>query len=104
MKELGLEGTQTPGKVSKSAKGDLLRIGIIGFGNRAKQLSNGLGFIHPADLEERRKDETLDDWLAQENLNIAITGICDVFDLNAEKGIATATNKVLAGGAKPSGL
>ena len=95
IKELGLEDVHTPIKHSNSAKGDLLRIGMIGFGNRAKQLSNGLGFMHPTDTEDKSKSDTLDDWLSQENLNVAITGICDVFDLNAEKGLATAKNEVV---------
>lgn len=104
IKELGLEDIQTPKKNPKSVKGDLLRIGMIGFGNRAKQLSNGLGFMHPSDTENKRKNDTLNNWLLQENLNVAITGICDVFDLNAEKGLATAKNEVMAGGAKQSGI
>ncbi|MCF6333343.1 MAG: Gfo/Idh/MocA family oxidoreductase [Draconibacterium sp.] len=104
IKELGLEDIEVPNKIPSAAKGDLLRIGMIGFGNRAAQLASGLGFLHPDDMENRRKNGRLDDWLAQESLNVAVTGICDVFDLNAEKGLATAGNKVLSGGAKHSGL
>ncbi len=104
IEELGLKDIQSPTKLSSAAKGDLLRIGIIGFGNRASQLASGLGFLHPSDMENQRKKGKLNEWLTQENLNVAITGICDVFDLNAENGLATAKNEVLAGGAKPSGL
>ena len=104
IKELGLEDMYAPNTISNSAKGELLRIGIVGFGSRAVQLAKGIGFMHPDDMERNRKNGRLDNWLAQENLNVAITGICDVFDLNAEKGLATAKNEVLAGGAKPSGL
>ena len=104
IKELGLDNIQAPAKISNAVKGDLLRIGIIGFGNRGTHLTFGLGFMHPAEMEDRRKDGRLDDWLAQKSLNVAITGICDVFDLHAEKGLATAGNEVQAGGAKPSGL
>ncbi len=104
IKELGLEDIYAPNTISNSAKGELLRIGIVGFGSRAVQLAKGIGFMHPDDMERNRKNGRLDNWLAQENLNVAITGICDVFDLNAEKGLATAKNEVLAGGAKPSGL
>ena len=46
--------------------------------------------MHPGDVEARKKNNTLKDWLAQEDLNVAITGICDVFDLHAENGLATA--------------
>lgn len=50
------------------------------------------------------KNDTLNDWLAQENLNVAITGICDVFDLHAENGLATARNAVRAGGGTPANI
>lgn len=104
IKELGLEDIQAPSRNSVVSKGERLNIGIVGFGNRAVQLSNGLGFMHPKDMEKKRKSGSLDSWLAQEDLNVTITGICDVFDLNAEKGLATAKNEVLAGGGKSSGL
>ena len=47
IKELGLGDLKAPRIVSVSSGGekDLLRIGFIGFGNRAGQLSNSLGFI-----------------------------------------------------------
>lgn len=104
IKELGLDDLSAPHQVSSAAKGDLLRLGIVGFGNRASQLAKGLGFMHPVAMEASRKNGRIDDWLAHESLNVAITGICDVFDLHAEKGLATAKNDVLAGGAKHSGL
>ena len=104
IKELGLEDIQSPKKVSSAVKGEMLRIGIIGFGNRAGQLASGLGFMHPDAMEKSRKNGRLNDWLTQESLNVAITGICDVFDLHAEKGLATARNEIQAGGGKPSGL
>jgi predicted dehydrogenase len=86
------------------SKGDLLRIGIIGFGNRAAAHANGLGYMHLADAEKRRLNETLEDWLLQEDLGVAITGICDVFDMHAERGMETARNSVRAGGAKMTDL
>jgi predicted dehydrogenase len=102
IKELGLENLQAPVilKSSSGTKSDLLRIGIVGFGARAASHANGLGYIHPDDVENRKKNKTLEDWLAQEDLNVAITGICDVFDLHAENGLATARNPLRAGGAK----
>jgi predicted dehydrogenase len=106
IKELGLEDLKTPvvAKSSSGAKGDLLRIGLIGFGNRAVSHANGLGYMHPLDVEKRKKNNTLENWLEQDDLNVAITGICDVFDLHAENGLATARNEIRAGGGKPSGL
>lgn len=104
IKDLGLEGIQSSGRPNNAVKGKLLRIGIIGFGNRAKSLANGLGHIHPDDVQSMRKSGKLNSWLEQEDLNVAITAICDVFDLNADIGLATARNEVLSGGAAPSGL
>lgn len=80
------------------SKSDVLRIGIIGFGTRGNQLANGLGYIRPQDAERRKNNDTLEDWLSQENLNVAITGICEVFDQRAEEGLATANNEIRAGG------
>ncbi len=105
VKELGLDNLQVPTIIkSSSAKSDLLRIGLIGFGNRAVSHANGLGYMHPDDVESRKKDGSLKEWLAQDDLNVAITGICDVFDLHAENGLATARNEFRAGGATPSKL
>ncbi len=106
IKELGLDNLPVPVivKSNKGSKSDLVRVGIVGFGSRAASHANGLGFMHPMDVESRTRDESIKDWMAQEDLNVAITGICDVFDLHAENGLATARNTVRAGGADPSSL
>lgn len=100
IKEIGLDNIQAPGILKNSSldKKDLIRVGIIGFGRRAKQLSEGLGFMHPVTVEKRRKANNLDNWLEQEYLNVALVGICDVFDLHAEEGLATAQNEIRPGG------
>ena len=98
--ELGLGKIKSPTILKDSSvnKGELLRIGIIGFGSRASSHASGLGYIHPDDERRRREKGTLEDWLAQKNLNVALTGICDVFDLHAEKGLETASNELCPGG------
>ncbi len=101
---LGLDELQVPAIVKHPSSGDLLRIGIIGFGSRAHAHAHGLGFMLPDEAEKRKKDGTLDDWLAQENMNVAITGICDVFDLHAEEGLATARSKIGPGGSTGNNL
>lgn len=101
IRELGLQNIQAPIIIKNSPpKGDLLRIGIIGFGNRAVAHANGLGYLHPGDVEKRKMNKTFDDWYVQDDLNVAITGICDVFDLHAENGLATARNTIRSAGAK----
>ncbi len=106
IKELELDKIQAPTilKSTNSTKKELLRIGIIGFGNRAVSHANGLGYLHPLDVEEKKKDGTLYEWLAQDDLNVVISGICDVFDLHAENGLVTARNTIRPGGGKPAGL
>jgi predicted dehydrogenase len=105
LRELGLNDLQAPViKSGSGSKGKLIRIGIAGFGNRAVAHANGLGYMHPADAEKRKANKTLNDWLLQEDLNVAVTGICDVFDLHAENGLETIRNGIRAGGAKSSGL
>jgi predicted dehydrogenase len=98
LKDLDLQNIDAP-VILKSSKGDLLRIGIVGYGARAVSHANGLGYMHPNDVEKAKKAGTLEDWLAQEDLNVAITGICDVYDAHAENGLVTTSNKLRAGGA-----
>jgi predicted dehydrogenase len=100
IKVLNLEGINAPYIIKSGTQknGAILRIGIIGFGSRAQDLSKALGFIHPTRVEQMKADEALDNYLQQEYLNVAITGICDVFDLHAEKGLAVAQNNIRPGG------
>ncbi len=102
IKELGLENLEMPAvmNVSPGGTGDLLRVGMIGFGSRGNQLARSLGFAHPEDIKGMEANETLAGWLEQEYLNVAVVGICDVFDLHAERGLATAQNDVRPGGDK----
>ncbi len=78
--------------------GDPVRVGIIGFGIRGEQLCRSLGYATDewiADMEEaaaRAKKEgrpftALEDFRSQDPLNVRIVGICDVFDVMAEKAV-----------------
>jgi hypothetical protein len=104
IKELGLDSLKDHSIVKSSAgsKGNLIRIGVIGFGTRANQHARGLGYMRSDEVESRKKNNTLSDWLAQEDLNIAVTGICDVFDLHAESGVAIYSKGIRTGGASNS--
>lgn len=103
LKELGLEGLGSPVVLKNPGpfKGDSLRVGIIGFGNRAHQLANSLGYLHPEEAAAMKQAGNLESWQKQEDLHVDLVGICDVFDLHAEWGLATARGEVRAGGAKP---
>lgn len=81
-----------------SMAGDPVRLGIIGFGIRGEQLMRALGFATPdwkETMKERAiknpKDTRLKDFLAQENLNLKVTGVCDAFEVRRELAAAAGT-------------
>jgi len=81
------------------ADGKPIRIGIIGCGIRGKQLLRAAGFSTPEKLQELidasqkdSKDTRYKDFKEQEDLNITITAVCDIFDTFAEEGIAAGAN------------
>lgn len=85
--------------VPTNSDGDTIRIGIIGTGIRGKQLLSGLGFSTPNEVQELidlnkldSSNERYKDFLEQEDLNIRVTAICDIFDIHAEQGIAAGAN------------
>ncbi len=78
--------------------GNAIRLGVIGFGIRGKQLMRALGFADKQWKEEmieatkkNANDNRLKDFLEQENLNVQIRGVCDVFDTFAEMAVDTGT-------------
>lgn len=98
IQELGLDKMEFPvPDYGKDNVQDIIRVGIIGFGRRAEQLAAGLGFMHPEEVKKRENNNTLKSWLEQENLHVAITGICDVFNLHAERGLTIANNNIRSG-------
>jgi predicted dehydrogenase len=107
LSELNLNG---PVQWTSSPISDkLIRVGIIGFGVRGEEQARALGFAHPDWLEQLRinaqknkLDTRLQDWLNQENLQVAITGICEVFDQRRERGLEVAQNKIGPSSAAPS--
>ncbi|MFW5645006.1 MAG: Gfo/Idh/MocA family protein, partial [Bacteroidota bacterium] len=77
-----------------------LRIGIIGFGVRGEHLLRSAGFAHPDIIEgwknaalNNSSDNRYQDYLAQDDLNLEVTGICDVYDIHAERALAASANK-----------
>ncbi len=94
IKALGLESNDAVKPIQRTPASEFntLRVGFIGYGNRAPALAKGLGFMHPVEAAERKKNGTLEDWMMQENLNIELAAICDVFDLHAQNGMETARN------------
>ncbi len=79
--------------------GDTIRIGIIGYGIRGTQLMQAAGFIQPITIDKWKKAEANDsrnnrysNYLEQDDLNIRISGVCDLFDVHADAAIAAAAN------------
>lgn len=69
--------------------GDPVRIGIIGFGIRGPQLMRALGRATNSWIDSQKKNSParLQAFLDQEDLNIKVTGVCDVFDPKAEEAV-----------------
>ena len=98
-RELGLDFSEDTDHVPLIAGGEALRIGIIGFGIRGEQLMRAAGFARPEVIDEWEKaaeknpnDRRYADYIAQENLNITINGVCDLFDVRAENALHAAAN------------
>ena len=79
--------------------GDTIRIGIIGYGIRGSQLMKAAGFAPPKTVQRWKDDmprirgiNGSCDFLSQDDLNIRITGVCDLFDVHAEDALAAAAN------------
>ena len=89
-----------PQGIPALVEGKTLRLGIIGCGGRGRYLMKALGFLHPDRIDEyiekARTDkfwqQYLDEFRAQENLNVKITAVCDVFEKNARNAIQTGAN------------
>ena len=77
----------------------IIRLGIIGFGIRGKQLLKAAGFAEPSlidSLKEAAKSNSRDtrykDFMEQESLNITINGVCDIFDDYGEAAVIAGSN------------
>ncbi len=96
-----MEGIQVdlPG-IPQLVQGEKLRIGIIGSGGRGRYLMKALGFLQPSTIDLYRENAATNQWwkeyyqnfLDQEDLNIEVTALCDIFDINAQKGMEAAAN------------
>ncbi|MGB5528042.1 MAG: Gfo/Idh/MocA family oxidoreductase, partial [Gemmatimonadota bacterium] len=105
--ELGIEdeGAAVFSELETMTHPDTIRIGIVGYGGEGASLVRSLGFAHPDWIQARRearienpRDTWLDEWLEQENLNLELTAVCDLFDVRAEAAIAASTQPIRPGG------
>ncbi len=88
-------------------KENQLRIGLIGNGWRGEQLLQSFGYVHPEILKQHMKNGIPSKWLQdiidQEDLNVRITGVCDVFDIHSQRGVEISRNdlRLLETGVEP---
>ena len=92
------------------SEGREIRIGLIGFGIRGKQLAKALGFVHPNTVEDwikareiNNEDSRFDDFRTQENLNVRITAVCDIFDTYAKMACEAGANTAREGSSGKQG-
>jgi predicted dehydrogenase len=82
-----------------SSGAQVIRLGIIGFGIRGSQLMQGLGFATPEYvenlIEQSRKNSAntrYQDFKEQDDLQVVITAVCDIFDTYAEDAVNAGAN------------
>jgi predicted dehydrogenase len=87
---------------------DRVRVGIVGFGYEGEALVRNAGYAHPDWIQESRDalrdnpgDRRLETYLNQEDLNIEFTGVCDLFDVRAQRAIAASQTEVTSGESTP---
>lgn len=108
MSELGVAESGPaiiPNAISKPP-GNKIRLGIIGYGGEGESLVRHAGFASPKWLEDAKKsvaedprDKQLDTYLHQDDLNVALTAVCELFDVRAERAIAASQIGERPGGA-----
>ncbi|MBM3421162.1 MAG: Gfo/Idh/MocA family oxidoreductase [Bacteroidetes bacterium] len=84
--------------------GRRLRLGIIGFGIRGPQIAKAAGFLHPADVDALREatvnnssDTRYAEFIQQDDLNVEVKGVCDIFSVYAELAKETGANLYKSG-------
>lgn len=70
-------------------KSEMLRIGIIGAGARGMALLESVGFRTKNDIDNVTKNNIKDlkNWVQQDDLNVKLIGVCDVFDERAKMAV-----------------
>ena len=96
---------QAPPVVSSTGISDHIRIGIIGYGGRGGHLVRGAGFATPGwtdlsseNARKNRLDKSFATFMQQEDLNVSLVGVCDLFDFRSGLGVQASKNEVRPGG------
>ena len=82
-----------------------LNLGIIGYGGRGSHLIRGAGFATKEwtdtvseNARKNKLDKQFKTFMTQEDLNVSLVGVCDLFDVRAEQCIDASKNDVRPGG------
>lgn len=86
LEEIQLKAT-APEVPSSGPMDKKIRLGLIGYGIRGKQLARAAGFAHPELIDswiksasENGSDNRYKEFLEQEDLNVVLNGVCDIFE------------------------
>ncbi len=107
MQELGVSG-EAPAIIDRAQSrppSDRINLAIIGVGGEGEALLRGAGFAHPEVIESWRtaaqedpRNRRLADFMVQDDLNLELTAVCDVFDVRAERALAISSNETRPAG------
>ena len=94
-----LDPVAPPSAARSASDGKIIRIGIIGFGIRGKQLMRAAGFAEPEYIDKLKegastnsKDMRYKNFMEQDDLNLKVTAVCDIFDVYGEAAVAAGAN------------
>ena len=95
-----LDINAVPPPATGPMSGDPVRVGIIGLGGRGGHLCQSLGFATHDRMKtmvdgaaENPNDTRLKEFMDQENLNVNLAGVCDVFEVHAQRGLDSFNNE-----------
>lgn len=104
--DIGLSG-EAPAMLPSTAlnaSSKKLRIGFVGYGSRGEYVMRACGFAHPDWLEQMKKasqedknDKRYEDFMKQDSLNIEINGVCDAFEVRAQRALEAVKNGANSG-------
>ncbi len=88
-----------PAEPKKTWDGEPLRLGIIGYGIRGNHLLRAAGFALPSLLQNWKEraaqnsdDKRYTEFKEQDDLNIVVNGVCDLFSIRRDEAAEAAAN------------
>ncbi|MCF8368887.1 MAG: Gfo/Idh/MocA family oxidoreductase [Bacteroidales bacterium] len=94
--KLDMENPVLSRKVSSEKQ---IRLGIIGTGSRGRSLLKAAGFLNPTIIDsylqeaaKNKLDKRYQEFQEQDDLNVVLNGVCDIYDLNAKRGLRAGAN------------